>query len=86
MAEEQIKSYIPIYRKKLKNLNDNFDKVYSQFNIGDTIKVTVSRDGILKGLYVPIKKYHRYSYILVKLEKPTDKQKMIYNKWLDIKQ
>jgi len=65
---------------------DNFDKVYSQHNIGDTIKVTVSRDGILKELYMPLKKYHRHKYTLIEVEKPNDKQKMIYDKWLDIKQ
>ena len=65
--------------------NNNFDKIYSQFNIGDTLKVTVSRDGILKELYIPLKTYHRYKYNLAEVDQPTKKQKIIYDKWLDIK-
>ncbi len=66
--------------------SDNFDKIFSQYNIGDTIKVTISRDGILQDLIIPLKGYHRYKYKLIEIDNPTDKQKMIYNKWLDIKQ
>ena len=65
--------------------NNNFDRVYSQFNVGDTIKVTVSRDGILKELQVLLKNIHRYRYSLVEINNPTEKQKRIYDKWLDIK-
>jgi len=65
---------------------DNFDKLYSLYSIGDTIKITISRDGILKELYVPLKASHRYNYELLEIDKPTEKQKMDYNKWLNIKQ
>ena len=66
--------------------NDNFDGIYSQLNVGDTIKVTISRDGILQELKVPLTNIYRHKYSLIEIDNPTEKQKMIYDKWLDIKQ
>jgi predicted metalloprotease with PDZ domain len=64
---------------------DNLKKIINQYKPGDVLKVTVSRDGILKSLDVKLKTHHNYKYKLVKVEKPTERQQMIYNKWLSIK-
>jgi hypothetical protein len=40
----------------------------------------------LKELQVLLKNIHRYRYSLVEINNPTEKQKRIYDKWLDIKQ
>lgn len=64
--------------------NRNFDTIFNQYDIGDTLKFTVSRDGLIKEINVPLKKYHRYKYELEKIDNPTGKQQMIYNKWLSV--
>lgn len=69
------------FRVNAKNLKN----IIGQFNTGDTLKVTVSREGILENLNVKIKKRHNYKYRLERTENPTEKQQMVYNRWLDIK-
>ncbi|MGA7837222.1 MAG: PDZ domain-containing protein [Ignavibacteriaceae bacterium] len=64
---------------------DNFKKIINQFKAGDILNVTVSRDGIIKTLDVKLMAHHNYKYKLVKVDNPTEKQQMVYNKWLSIK-
>ena len=63
---------------------ENFNDIFSQFTSGDTLSIIVSRGGVITELNVPLKKYHRYNYELVKIDNPTDKQQKIYDKWLSI--
>ena len=61
------------------------DKFVDETPAGSTLNFLVSRDGKLLDLKVklinnPIKKF-----VINKIEKPTDKQIMVYNKWLRIK-
>jgi len=65
--------------------SDNLKKIINQYKPGDVLEVTVSRDGIIKTLDVKLKTHHNYKYKLVKVDNPTEKQQMIYNKWLGIK-
>ncbi len=51
---------------------------------GENIKVTISREGILQTLEFPLFNTIRHNYKIVRIENPTDKQEMIYKKWLSI--
>jgi len=66
------------------SIKENFNDIFSQFTSGDTLSIIVSRGGVITELNVPLKKYHRYNYELVKIDNPTDKQQKIYDKWLSI--
>lgn len=64
---------------------ENLKIIFDQFEAGDTLKVTVARDNIIKDINVTLQKHHDYKYNLEKLENPTEDQQMVYNKWLCIK-
>ena len=63
---------------------DNFDRIFKQFKDGDKIKVLVSRDDKIKELEITLKETHNSSYQLIEISNPTEKQQMIYKKWLAI--
>ena len=64
---------------------DNFDRIFNLFKDGDNIKVLVSRDDKIKELDITLKKTHNFRYKLVEINNPTEKQQMIFKKWLAIK-
>lgn len=69
------------FRVSAKNLKN----IVGQFDAGDTLNVTVSREGLIKNVAVKLKKRHNYKYSLEQIGNPTEKQQMVYNRWLDIK-
>nr|WP_246164126.1 PDZ domain-containing protein [Xanthovirga aplysinae] len=49
---------------------------------GESVKITITRDGILQDLDVKLKNSNRNKYSINPVENPTEKQQMVYNRWL----
>jgi len=49
---------------------------------GDTINLLINRDGQLRELKITTAINDKVSYSLEKIDKPTDKQKILYKAWL----
>ncbi|MDA9563441.1 PDZ domain-containing protein [Flavobacteriales bacterium] len=62
--------------------DNDMNKLISPHKKGDTIKVTVSRDGILRDIDVTLQNDSSVKYKIVPVEKPNKTQQLIYNKWL----
>ncbi len=51
-------------------------------NPGDTIVVTLARDGIIHDLPVTLERDDAVSYRFSMVDKVTEQQRMIYRKWM----
>ena len=49
---------------------------------GDEIVIAVSRDGIMMDIRVKLSKDTKVNYRIVPIKSPTEKQQLIYKKWL----
>lgn len=64
-------------------VNNDIASILQMFKIGDKIKVITSRDGTIINYEMEILKTPYVSYKIEKVEKPTEKQKLIYKKWMN---
>jgi predicted metalloprotease with PDZ domain len=63
------------------NLN-NIQSVVDQFEINDTVKVLIARDGLVEEKEVEIRRNDAVAYTYEMLDNKTRKQHTVYNKWL----
>ncbi|GHA60551.1 M61 family metallopeptidase [Pontibacter akesuensis] len=63
---------------------DDLERRLASMNVGDTVKVVVSRDGILQTLDVKLLKDQSVRYQFMRVNNPTETQQKIFNKWLEI--
>lgn len=64
---------------------DAFPKAIAEHKPGDTVRITVSRLGLLKELSVTLTANPNPTYKLKPMENQTDQQKAMYNSWMGIK-
>ena len=63
-------------------VGDDLSKAIAFKKAGDTVSITVNRNGLIKDISVLLTTSPKSSYSLDKMEKPTEKQLKIYKKWL----
>ena len=61
----------------------DFSTIYSNKPVNSNINVLISRNGILKLITITLTEDKRKKYIFELLPSPSEKQKLVYNKWLE---
>ena len=63
-------------------LSDDLSKLLSMRKPGDTVKVTLSRNGLIKALTILLERNPAVSYMLTPMEKSDESANICYRKWL----
>lgn len=61
---------------------NNFEIIIKNYQPGDTEDILVSRNGVIKSLPVWFGSDQKKKYLISQIENPTQRQTMVYNKWL----
>jgi predicted metalloprotease with PDZ domain len=64
-------------------VNNDLNNILQMFNIGEKVEVITARDGNIISYTLELVKTPYVNYKLEKVDKPTDKQKTVYKKWLN---
>ena len=62
--------------------DNDLTTIVKHHKAGDEIVITVSRDGIIMDIRVTLSKDTKVNYRIVPIKSPTEKQQLIYKKWL----
>jgi len=62
--------------------DNDLNTLVENHKAGDEIIISVSRDGIMMDIRVTLSKNKKVNYRIVPIEVPTEKQQLIYKKWL----
>jgi predicted metalloprotease with PDZ domain len=62
--------------------DNDLNTLVENHKAGDEIIISVSRDGIMMDIRVTLSKNTKVNYRIVPIEGPTEKQQLIYKKWL----
>jgi predicted metalloprotease with PDZ domain len=62
--------------------DNDLTTIVKHHKAGDEIVITVSRDGIMMDIRVTLSKDTKVNYRIVPIKSPTEKQQLIYKKWL----
>ena len=65
-------------------LADDLNKALQFKNIGDKIFFTINRNGLIKSVALTLVNSPKAGFVLERVEKPTEKQDLIYKTWLHL--